>query len=159
MDLSKYDIPICRIDGTKQYIYDEIRRKEVCCTPEEIVRQKLLRYLIDELEVPKYMLDEEVALTYYKVDSAHRPDILILKKDESKGEAVPLAVIECKRKDTLITKEIVEQTLFYADSLECDYAMITDGVISDVVHFNPGTGQYVSIEKLPKYPDMLKGKL
>lgn len=159
MNFSKHDISICRTDGTKKYIYDEIRQREVLCTPEEIVRQQVLRYLIEELEVPKHMLDEEVALTYYKIDSVRRPDILILKKDESKGDAVPLAVIECKRKGTFITKEIVEQTLFYADNLECDYAMITDGVITDVAYFDSETGKYVSIEKLPKYQDMLKGKL
>ena len=48
--------------------------------------------------------------------------------------------------------------MFYADNLECDYVMITDGVISDVVYFDPKAGKYVSIEKLPKYQDMLKGK-
>ena len=51
-------------------------------TPEEKVRQQVLTYLIDELKVPEYMIDEETTMSYYKVVSSKRPDILILKKDE-----------------------------------------------------------------------------
>lgn len=153
----KYKIPETIIRNGKKYIYDKIRKKEVPFTPEEKVRQQVLTYLIEELHVPKYMIDEETAMSYYKVDSVRRPDILILKKDENFGEAVPMAVIECKRNNTVIDATIIEQTLFYAHQLGCNYAMITDGSYVDFAYCEFDNDRLVSIKKLPTYEEMLKG--
>lgn len=153
----KYKIPETVMKNGKKYIYDKIRKKEIPFTPEEKVRQQVLTYLIEDLEVPEYMIDEETAMSYYKVDSVRRPDILILKKDESIGEAVPMAVIECKRNGTTIDATIIEQTLFYAQQLGCNYAMITDGLYTDFAYCELDNNMLVSITKLPKYEDMLKG--
>ena len=153
----KYKIPETIIRNGKKYIYDKIRKKEVPFTPEEKVRQQVLTYLLEELKVPEYMIDEETAMSYYKVDSVRRPDILILKKDESIGEAVPMAVIECKRNNTVIDSAIIEQTLYYAQQLGCNYAMITNGLYTDFAYCELDNDMLVSIKKLPKYKDMLEG--
>ena len=153
----KYKIPEPIIRSGKKYIYDKIRKKEVPFTPEEKVRQQVLTYLLEELHVPEYMIDEETAMSYYKVDSVRRPDILVLKKDENIGEAVPMAVVECKRNNTVIDATIIEQTLFYAQQLGCNYAMITDGSYADFAYCELDNDMLVSIKKLPKYEDMLKG--
>ena len=116
----KFKIPKVITKEGKKYVYDKIRKKDVPFTPEEKVRQQVLTYLIEELKVPEYMIDEETAMSYYKVDAVRRPDILVLKKDETIGEAVPLAVIECKRNNTVIDAAIIEQTLYYAQQLGCN---------------------------------------
>ena len=157
MDFNKYEIPEVVIKNGKKYIYDKVRKKDVLFTPEEKVRQQVLTYLIDELKVPEYMIDEETAMSYYKVISSKRPDILILKKDEKTGEAVPMAVIECKRNNTLIDGVIIEQTLHYAEQLGCNYAMITDGDYVDVAYCELDNKMLVSIKSLPNYEDMLNG--
>ncbi len=153
----KYKIPSVITKNEKKYIYDKIRKKEVPFTPEEKVRQQVLTYLIEELKVPEYMIDEETAMSYYNVVSSRRPDILILKKDEKIGEAVPMAVIECKRNNTVIDEVIIEQTLYYAGQLGCNYAMITDGAYIDVVYCELDNDILVSIKTLPQYEDMLNG--
>lgn len=153
----KYKLPTVITRDGKKYVYDKIRKKEIPFTPEEKVRQQVLTYLIEELKVPEYMIDEETAMSYYKVDSVRRPDILILKKDENIGEAVPMAVIECKRNNTVIDETIIEQTLYYAQQLECNYAMITDGSYTDVAYCELDNDMLVSIKKLPKYEEMLEG--
>lgn len=154
----KYKIPSVITKNGKKYIYDKIRKKEVPFTPEEKVRQQVLAYLIEELQVPEYMIDEETAMSYYKVISSRRPDILILKKDEKIGEAVPMAVIECKRNNTVIDGKIIEQTLHYAAQLGCNYAMITDGIYVDVAYCELDNDILVSIKSLPKYEKMLDGE-
>lgn len=154
---NKYKVPSVVIKNGKKYIYDKIRKKEVPFTPEEKVRQQVLTYLLEELNVPEYMIDEETAMSYYKVVSSRRPDILILRKDENIGEAVPMAVIECKRNNTVIDEVIIEQTLFYAEQLGCNYAMITDGIYVDVAYCELDKNKLVSIEALPQYEDMLNG--
>ena len=157
MFFNKYKIPEVVIKNGKKYIYDKVRKKDILFTPEEKVRQQVLTYLIDELKVPEYMIDEETAMSYYKVVSSKRPDILILKKDEKTGEAVPMAVIECKRNNTLIDGVIIEQTLHYAEQLGCNYAMITDGDYVDVAYCELDNKMLVSIKSLPSYEDMLNG--
>lgn len=157
MIFDKYKIPEVVIKNGKKYIYDKVRKKDVLFTPEEKVRQQVLTYLIDELKVPEYMIDEETAMSYYKVVSSKRPDILILKKDEKTGEAVPMAVIECKRNNTLIDGVIIEQTLHYAEQLGCNYAMITDGDYVDVAYCELDNKMLVSIKSLPNYEAMLNG--
>ena len=157
MFFDKYEIPEVVIKNGKKYIYDKVRKKDILFTPEEKVRQQVLTYLIDELKVPEYMIDEEIAMSYYKVISSKRPDILILKKDEKTGEAVPMAVIECKRNNTLIDGVIIEQTLHYAEQLGCNYAMITDGDYVDVAYCELNNKMLVSIKSLPNYADMLNG--
>ena len=153
----KYKIPSVITKNGKKYIYDRIRKKEVLFTPEEKVRQQVLTFLIEELMVPEYMVDEEISMSYYKVASFRRPDILILKKDEKLGDAVPMAVIECKRNNTVIDDSIIEQTLHYAEQLGCNYAMITDGKYIDVAYCELDNKMLVSIKSLPKYEDMLNG--
>lgn len=157
MFFDKYEIPEVVIKNGKKHIYDKVRKKDVLFTPEEKVRQQVLTYLIDELKVPEYMIDEETTMSYYKVISSKRPDILILKKDEKTGEAVPMAVIECKRNNTLIDGSIIEQTLHYAEQLGCNYAMITDGDYVDVAYCELDNKMLVSIKSLPNYEDMLNG--
>ncbi len=154
-DFSKHKIQdVTQKDG-KKYIYDRIRKKDIPFTPEEKVRQQVLIYLIEELGVPEYMIDEETALTYYKVDSQRRPDILILRKDENVGEVVPIVVIECKRNNTVIDGTIIEQTLYYADQLNCNYAMITDGQYMDLAYCEFDRELLISIKRLPTYQEML----
>ena len=104
------------------------------------------------------MIDEETAMSYYKVISSRRPDILILRKDENIGEAVPMAVIECKRNNTVIDDIIIEQTLHYAEQLGCNYAMITNGKYVDVAYCELDNNMLVSIKSLPKYEDMVNRK-
>ena len=157
MFFNKYKIPEVVTKNGKKYIYDKVRKKDILFTPEEKVRQQVLTYLIDELKVPEYMIDEETAMSYYKVISSKRPDILILKKDEKTGEAVPMAVIECKRNNTLIDGVIIEQTLHYAEQLGCNYAMITDGDYVDVAYCELDNKMLISIKSLPTYEDMLNG--
>ena len=154
----KYKIPEVVVKNGKKYIYDRIRKKEIPYTPEEKVRQQVLAYLIEEKNVPEYMIDEETAMSYYKVVSAKRPDIIILRKDEQLGDVVPLAVIECKRNKTGIDEKIIRQTLHYADQLQCKYAMITDGLYTDVAYCEFENETLLTIKQLPKYEDMLAGK-
>lgn len=158
INFEKYKIATIVEKNGKKYIYDKVRKKEIPFTPEEKVRQQVLSYLVEELKVPEYMIDEETAMSYYKVVSSRRPDILILKKDEKIGEAVPMAVIECKRNNTIIDDTIIEQTLHYAEQLGCNYAMITDGNYTDVAYCELDKDVLVSIKSLPRYEDMVNGK-
>ncbi len=61
---------------------DEIRKKLIYITPEEEVRQKVISYLIHDLEVPSEMISVERHLTHYGIDSSKRADIVVNQLNE-----------------------------------------------------------------------------
>lgn len=70
-------------------IYDPIRKKQVAKTPEEQIRQWVLRHMIDTLSFPKGLIAVEALL-----ESGRRADIVCYYK---KNDALfPLLVVECK---------------------------------------------------------------
>lgn len=154
MNLNKYTIEgIIKKDG-KKYFYDNIRKREILITPEEIVRQKVVQYLIEELNVPLEALDEETALSYYKFPSKKRPDILILGKNVETGDSVPAVVIECKAPSVILSDEVFDQALYYANNLQADYVLITNGQEHVAAVYDFDKQRYVDIEELPRYDDL-----
>lgn len=152
--LDKYKLNISINSSGQKVVYDIVRKKEIPYTPEEDVRQKLLQYIIQELKVPEYMIDEEISMKYYHFDSKRRPDILILKESKEIGDVIPMAVIECKKRGTVINKAIIEQTIFYAENLNCEFAVITDGEYIDIIHYIDNNPFLEELDKIPTYKNM-----
>lgn len=95
MDLSKAKLPkIYKRNGRDCYL-DPIRKRLIYITPEETVRQKVISYLLDVLEVPAGMVQVEEHLSHYGLKSRDRADIVVLGKNKD-NDAFPLTVIECK---------------------------------------------------------------
>ncbi len=149
--LDKYKLNISINGSGRKVVYDVIRKKEIPYTPEEDVRQKLIQYIIKELKVPEYMIDEEISMKYYHFDSKRRPDILILRKNNDTGDTSPMVVIECKKRGTIIDDTIIEQTIFYAENLNCEFAVITDGEYIDIIHYIDTDDCFEELNKMPEY--------
>jgi len=158
INLQKYKISEVFIEDKKERIYDDIRKMNVLLTSEEIVRRRVIRFLIEEIKVPKYMLHVEVSLSYYHFDSERRADILILKKDEDHGVPIPLMVVECKAKNIILSTnnyEYYDQVLDYAYPLSCDYFLLTNGEESVIAAWDFDSEQYRDINCIPEYEKML----
>ena len=61
IDYPKHQFRI-KEEGSKEYIFDEVRKVWIRLTPEEWVRQNLIRYLIDEKKVPTSLIAVEKQL-------------------------------------------------------------------------------------------------
>lgn len=158
INFQKYEMSEVFIEGNKEKIYDDIRKMNVLLTPEEIVRQRVIRFLIEEIKVPKHMLHVEAPLSYYHFDSDRRADILVLKKDEDHGVPIPLMVVECKAKNIILSTnnyEYYDQVLDYAYPLSCDYLLLTNGEESVIAAWDFDTEQYRDITSIPEYEKML----
>lgn len=129
INFQKYTISEIFIKNKKKWIYDDIRRMDVLLTPEEVVRQKVIRFLLEEIKVPKHMLHVEAPLSYYHLESNRRADILVLKKDEVNGIPIPLA---------------------------CDYIILTNGEETVVAAWDFEKEQYRDIKNVPVYDEMIK---
>ena len=76
-DISKVALPNPVKRNGKLCYYDLIRRKDVAATPEEEVRQKLIRFLVTQLKVPASMIQVEAPLRFYgeeNLENRHRAE-------------------------------------------------------------------------------------
>ena len=157
VDFSKQSLPPIYQRKNKDCYFDPIREKLIYITPEETVRQQVISYLINELQVPKRMIDVEVHLSHYGVKSKRRADILINKYVEEDNALVPLCVVECKAPGIMLGNSAQNQMIDYCDALVCDFSMITNGYDVQCYHYNEKTNSYDMIKELPMYLEQVKG--
>ena len=158
-ELNKMNLPAVHISEGKEYYLDPIRNQLIIKTPEEVVRQKVLQYLLSCANVPKDMIQVEMLLSKYKIESKRRADIIVEKFNEQAKLFSPLAVIECKAPDIMIGDDAINQALDYADMLLAEYVFITNGETLIALKYDAASNRYVDIQGIPSYEDMLSGKV
>ena len=156
-ELKKMKLPPVHASEGKDYYLDPFRERLILVTPEEVVRQQVLAYLLSFAEVPKEQIQVEMLLSKYQIDSKRRADIIIEKCNEETKLISPLAVIECKAPDIMIGDDAINQALDYADMLLAEYVFITNGETLIAAKFVEESNTYVEIQGIPTYKDMLSG--
>lgn len=155
IDLGFTDMPLPEIikdyDGTKRYL-DPVRNKAIPLTPEETVRQKVLRYLLDILAIPRDYIISEDHMSHYDKNSTTRADITVRHNDET------YLIVECKAPDIVIDGDPIRQLFGYNDILKSKYLLLTNGTDSYIFQRNCA-GKYDSITQLPAYGDMINGTM
>jgi hypothetical protein len=97
-------------------------------------------------------------LSKYGIESNQRADIIIERINQEEKIITPLAIIECKAPDVMIGDDAISQTLDYASQLSPDYVFITNGIDLISARFDVLQNQYVDIDGIPLYKEMLKGE-
>ncbi|MCI0382255.1 MAG: type I restriction enzyme HsdR N-terminal domain-containing protein [Chlamydiae bacterium] len=98
-------------------VFDLIRKEYVPATKEEIIRQKLLLFLIDKLGFPKELIAVEKELGQLphvkeKFLPERRADVICFAKGiHPEYPLYPLLLIECKQ--NLISEDAIQQVLGY----------------------------------------------
>ena len=158
MDLKKIKAPKRIHMATGDFYKDPVRQKFVMVTPEETIRQKVIIYLAEKRNVPMEMIDVEVRLDKYGIQTNDRADIIINAYNSLKDELNPIVVIECKAPSVALSEYSEEQMYSYADRLNTMYCMLTNGYETEIFFYDNKTDKYCDITQLPKYEDMILGK-
>ncbi len=130
-------------ENGKQLIFCPIRKKFLVLQPEELVRQLLLVYLMEEKKYPKSKIAVEKSLKINELE--HRFDILVYDKNNQ-----PFLLVECKapeinieksfswmnvladstiaKKEIKINRNPFEQAAQYNFQLQVPYLLITNGI-------------------------------
>lgn len=137
--------------------FDESRKVFVQKTPEEIVRQQIIKFLKYQLKVPKEMIDTEVNLKRYGSKSRKRIDITIDEIDQD-NELRTVAIVECKSNNTPLTDRVFTQAAQYADEIDVDYIFITNGIEMIAFHYNERDRKYHKLINLPTYNEIIQNK-
>ena len=130
-----------------EHVWDPLRRKEVALTPEERVRQWFIAVLRDELGVPPYEMMSEATLSYG--GKAWRADIVVYRRNMS-----PAMVVECKRPDVELTREVLEQALRYNLVLDVNWIVITNG--KKTLVFARNLNDFTRMDRLPVYGEICR---
>jgi type I site-specific restriction endonuclease len=144
LNFPPYSIQTKEVDG-KTHVFDEIRKKHLVCTPEEWVRQHMIKYLINEKLCPRGLIALESGL---KVNTLQkRSDILVYSK-----EGNPLILVECKAPSIKLSQETFDQAARYNQTLKAPYLMITNGLKHFGAMIDFEKNNYKVIQELPPYP-------
>jgi len=133
-------------------IFDRIRRKYIALTPEELVRQHLINFLITEKNYPASLISVETPIKSARLKK--RSDLLI-----SNCNGLPLMLAECKAPDVAITNKVFEQISVYNLTIQAPYLLVTNGVNHFCLTSATKTAPAAFLNEIPEYEELKRFSL
>ncbi|MDD4848870.1 MAG: type I restriction enzyme HsdR N-terminal domain-containing protein [Bacteroidales bacterium] len=130
-------------------IFDIVRKKYVSLTPEEWVRQHLIRFLIQERAVPMGRIKIEKIL---KIQTLNRRADVVVYDDYAK----PLLIVECKAPQVKINQNVFNQISCYNKALNVNHLIVTNGIDHYYCTINHETRQIQFESDIPMYQELKK---
>ena len=134
-----------RRDHRRSKGVDPIRKKNILLTDEELVRQNIILYLINDLNVPLSHIAVERGLTINKLKK--RFDIVVYDKNGKIN-----ILIECKSPRVTLNQKSLDQLVIYNMELKSKYLMLSNGLKHIFVKFI--NGKFSIINSMPNYKDL-----
>jgi hypothetical protein len=133
----------------KESVFDPARRQRVANTPEEGVRQWLIKLLSSELGYPLHLMSCEYPMNMN--GKRYRADLVVFDKG-----ANPVLIAECKAPDIAINNDVFRQILTYNIVLKVKYILVTNGNATFLAKVDPLTGEHSFLDTIPNYTELLK---
>ncbi|PQL92421.1 type I restriction enzyme HsdR N-terminal domain-containing protein [Apibacter adventoris] len=132
----KYDFEI-KEKNSFWYIFDEVRKKWLILTPEEWVRQHIVRFIKSEKNTPDsaFVIEKKIELNR----QIKRLDILLYKKSD------PWVLVECKAPEIQISRKTFEQAARYNINVKATYILLTNGLQHIYFHYNSSKNEYMIV--------------
>jgi hypothetical protein len=128
-------------------IFDSIRKKFIILTPEEWVRQHVVRYLLEEKKYPISHINVEKII---KINGlTKRYDIVVFQPD---GKIFLL--IECKAPGVAISQSTFDQIARYNMTADAAYMMVTNGLNHYFCQMDHEQEKYIFLQNLPEYKSL-----
>ena len=123
-------------------IWDAVRRRWLVLTPEEWVRQHLIRLLVERGGVPPGNVSQEypVALS----GTAQRADVVVTGRDGR-----PCLLAECKAPEIRIDERTLAQAVRYNSVLGARFVILTNGLRHYCCEYRDG--KYVQLSGFPDF--------
>ena len=126
------------------HVFDPLRKKYVMLTPEEYVRQRFIKWLIEDLHFPASLMANEVAIDLNK--TVKRCDTIIYKEDFS-----PFVIAEYKSPYIKIDNKTFNQIVRYNYILRAPYLILSNGICHYFCEVNLKENTYCFKEEIPDY--------
>jgi hypothetical protein len=146
---------------SREQLSCRIRKISVSATPEELVRQSLLTWMIEKQGYPPENLAIEKGLhqmPHFSVSSEgvpeRRADIVCFSKDIHPSYSLyPLLLIECKATD--LSSKVKNQIIGYNHHLKAFFVSIANQQEIQTGWYDLSSKQYRFISGLPPYDSLL----
>ena len=130
-------------------IFDPIRNKEVAETPEERVRQHIIRWLLEDRKLPKHWSRVE----YQLPDSTYYADFVAHYKESEKARPQGVLLAEFKEPGVPINQLVFDQLNRYLQKEKFAFAMLSNG--KEFYFLDCRSNEIKSLEELPTWEEML----
>lgn len=128
-------------------VFDFIRHRYVTFTPEEMVRQFFLNFLVTYKGYPAALLGNEVEL--HIGEKKVRCDSVLYGKD-----MLPRMIIEYKAPDIEITEKVLNQILAYNTQLNVQYLIMSNGTQHVAMKFDRQRNKWLFLPEIPNYQQL-----
>lgn len=132
-------------------LFDPIRKKNVPATPEELVRQATIRYLLDEVKVPAHLISVEFGLCAIDPKTDDRVDILVHNFRDGASLDKPWLLVECKAPGEYTWEALQVQLNRYLKILKPNYVMLALGDAVRYFLLDKATNRFKKIAALPEF--------
>ena len=132
-----------QIDG-KTAIFDIIRKKYIIVTPEELVRQHLVHYLINQMKYPKSLISVEDGMKVNKM--IKRSDLVVYNQV---GDI--FLAVECKSAKVKLTQKAMDQLSVYNQHYKASFLALTNGLDVYICKIDYGTKKINFLDNFPKF--------
>jgi hypothetical protein len=147
LNLPAYDFRY-RNEGGKLQVLDVYRKRFVKLTPEEEVRQRFARYLVEEKGYPASLILTEHPLKVNKL--TRRCDILV-----HKPAGHPILLVECKAPEVNISQATFDQVARYNLAFRVSYLIVTNGLKHYCCRIDFSTEKISFLGEIPAHTDLL----
>ena len=148
LNFPQFDFKI-KSDGAKSQIFDSFRKKWVALTPEEWVRQHVLRYLYEVKAFPLGLTAVEAGIEINGLK--RRCDIVYYKTVNQ-----PVFLVECKAPEVAISQAVFDQILRYNLSLGVEYLLVTNGIHHALARLNSMKTSFELLKEIPHFEELSK---
>ena len=128
----------------KKFLFDPIRMIWVSLQPEEVVRQLMVLYLLEEKTFNKNRIRIEQGLRVNGLSK--RCDILVYDR-----EVKPFLLVECKSPKVAINQTVFHQIANYNLPLQVQYLVVTNGPATFCCEMNYEEKSFNFLKEIPNY--------
>ena len=133
-----------KLVNSKEYLFDELRKKWILSTPEEEIRQQFWKYLHFEKKYPVSLMAIEKTIVINGLNK--RFDLLIYDRNGN-----PNIIVECKSRNVIINESTLDQILSYQYKIGAKYLILTNGKETYCLKIDLTEKKVIYLENIPQY--------
>ena len=133
-----------KLVNSKEYLFDELRKKWIISTPEELVRQQFWKYLNIEKKYPISLMAIERKIVINGLNK--RFDLLVFDK-----LGKPNIIVECKSPKVKIDQNALDQVLSYQNKLAANFIVLTNGLKTYCIKIDLELQKVSYLKEIPEY--------
>lgn len=133
-----------KLVNSKEYLFDELRKKWILSTPEEEIRQQFWKYLHFEKKYPVSLMAIEKTIVINGLNK--RFDLLIYDRNGN-----PNIIVECKSRNVKINESALDQILSYQYKIGAKYLVLTNGNETYCIGIDLSSKKVTYLEDIPQY--------